>query len=111
MDAAAKNAGGVGPGAYVIITSMGSIPAGAHGVVERYADLARSCPNGRRRVSHAKDLKGSAEHMPTLTPPNEPMTCEGCACKEYSRDSYPCNSCFRNDETLSDQYRPPEGEA
>lgn len=61
MDAAAKNAGGVGPGAYFIITSMGSIPAGAHGVVERYADLARSCPNGRRRVSHAKDLKGSAE--------------------------------------------------
>ncbi len=51
------------------------------------------------------------EHMPTLTPPNEPLTCEGCACKEYSRDSYPCNSCFRNDETLSDQYRPPEGEA
>lgn len=49
--------------------------------------------------------------MPTLTPPNEPLTCEGCACKEYSRDSYPCNSCFRNDETLSDQYRPPEGEA
>ena len=48
---------------------------------------------------------------PTLTPPNEPLTCEGCACKEYSRDSYPCNSCFRNDETLSDQYRPPEGEA
>ena len=47
----------------------------------------------------------------TLTPPNEPLTCEGCACKEYSRDSYPCNSCFRNDETLSDQYRPPEGEA
>lgn len=49
--------------------------------------------------------------QPTLTPPNEPLTCEGCACKEYSRDSYPCNSCFRNDETLSDQYRPPEGEA
>ena len=20
-----------------------------------------------------------AEHMPTLTPPNEPLTCEGCA--------------------------------
>lgn len=53
----------------------------------------------------------SIDNWPTLTPPNEPLTCEGCACKEYSRDSYPCNSCFRNDETLSDQYRPPEGEA
>lgn len=57
------------------------------------------------------DFKDDIDSMPTLTPPNEPLTCEGCACKEYSRDSYPCNSCFRNDETLSDQYRPPEGEA
>ena len=48
--------------------------------------------------------------IPALTPPNEPLTCQGCACEEYSRDAYPCNSCSRNDETLSDQYRPPEGE-
>ena len=46
-----------------------------------------------------------------LTPPNEPLTCEGCACEEYRRDTYPCNCCARNDETISDQYRPPEGEA
>lgn len=51
------------------------------------------------------------ENLAEAAPPNEPLTCDGCACKEYSRDSYPCNSCFRNDETLSDQYRPPEGEA
>lgn len=38
------------------------------------------------------------------------LTCEGCACEGYSRDSYPCNTCARNDETLADQYRPPEGE-
>lgn len=49
--------------------------------------------------------------QPTLTPPNEPMTCEGCACEECSRDTYPCNCCSRNEETISDQYRPPEGEA
>ena len=48
--------------------------------------------------------------MPTLTPPNELLTCEGCACEEYRRDTYPCNCCARNDETISDQYRPPEGE-
>ena len=47
MDAAAKNAGGVGPGAYFIITSMGSIPAGAHGVIGRYT--GRSWPNAYRR--------------------------------------------------------------
>jgi len=45
----------------------------------------------------------------TLTPPNEPLTCEGCAYEEYSRDCYPCNTCNHNDETLSDRYRPPEG--
>ncbi len=39
------NAGGVGPGAYVIITSMGEHgPAGAHGVVERYAGLRPELP-------------------------------------------------------------------
>lgn len=48
--------------------------------------------------------------MPTLTQPNESLTCEGCACEEYRRDTYPCNCCTRNDETISDQYRPPEGE-
>ncbi len=50
------------------------------------------------------------DNQPTLTPPNEPLTCEGCACEEYRRDTYPCNCCARNDETISDQYRPPEGE-
>ena len=34
MDAAANNAGGVGPGVYAIITSTGSIPAGAHGEIK-----------------------------------------------------------------------------
>lgn len=59
------------------------------------------------------DDSKSFEEMASLsetTPPNEPLTCQGCACEEYSRDAYPCNSCSRNDETLSDQYRPPDGE-
>lgn len=49
-------------------------------------------------------------NAPALTPQNELLTCEGCACEEYRRDTYPCNCCARNDETISDQYRPPEGE-
>ena len=56
-------------------------------------------------------LLGYGVKLPTLTPPNEPLTCEGCACEEYSRDTYPCNCCSRNEETISDQYRPLEGEA
>lgn len=47
---------------------------------------------------------------PIQTLPNDPLTCEGCACESYPRDCYPCNTCNRNDETLSDQYRPPEEE-
>lgn len=49
------------------------------------------------------------EHMPTLTPPNEPMTCDGCVdCKRSSMSM--CKFCIRNTE-LRDYYRrPPEGE-
>ena len=56
------------------------------------------------------DIFAKTYESATLTPPNEPLTCEGCACESYPRDCYPCNTCNRNDETLSDQYRPPEGE-
>ena len=74
-------------------------------------DITAAEEHGGMGAVIAGTLRRYVIRQPTLTPPNEPLTCEGCACKEYSRDSYPCNSCFRNDETLSDQYRPPEGEA
>ena len=47
--------------------------------------------------------------MPTLTPPNEPLTCDGCVdCKRSSMSM--CKFCIRNTE-LRDYYRrPPEGE-
>lgn len=50
------------------------------------------------------------EEAPTLTPPNEPMTCDGCVdCKRSSMSM--CKFCIRNTE-LRDYYRrPPEGEA
>lgn len=49
------------------------------------------------------------EYAPTLTPPNEPMTCDGCVdCKRSSMSM--CKFCIRNTE-LRDYYRrPPEGE-
>lgn len=49
------------------------------------------------------------EEAPTLTPPNEPMTCDGCVdCKRSSMSM--CKFCIRNTE-LRDYYRrPPEGE-
>lgn len=55
------------------------------------------------------------EYAPTLTPPNEPLTCEGCAEDgkwewEYQNGAEcPCTYCKRR---AADCYRrPPEGEA
>ena len=58
-----------------------------------------------------KDMQsGEAVKIATLTPPNEPMTCDGCVdCKRSSMSM--CKFCIRNTE-LRDYYRrPPEGEA
>ena len=47
--------------------------------------------------------------QPTLTPPNEPLTCEGCIHEEKEHQN--CNYCMRA-SYLGDYYycRPPEGE-
>ena len=49
------------------------------------------------------------EHLPTLTPPNEPLTCEGCIHEHNEHEN--CNYCKRP-SYLGDYYycRPPEGE-
>lgn len=49
------------------------------------------------------------EYAPTLTPPNEPLTCEGCDMQ--GEKVTPCASCIR-DPRVCDYYtrRPPEGE-
>ena len=50
------------------------------------------------------------QHVPTLTPQNEPLTCAGCFHKEHNRYAFPCNRCLRNNTMYSDLYCPPEGE-
>ena len=49
------------------------------------------------------------QHVPTLTPQNEPLTCEGCIHEEKEHQN--CNYCMRA-SYLGDYYyhRPPEGE-
>ena len=49
------------------------------------------------------------DDMPTLTQPNEPMTCEGCIYEHNEHEN--CNYCKRA-PYLGDYYyrRPPEGE-
>ena len=49
------------------------------------------------------------EYAPALTPPNEPLTCEGCIHEEKEHQN--CNYCMRA-SYLGDYYycRPPEGE-
>ena len=50
------------------------------------------------------------DDMPTLTQPNEPLTCEGCIYEHNEHEN--CNYCTRA-SYLGDYYhrRPPEGEA
>ena len=52
--------------------------------------------------------KVDIDKLPTLTPPNEPLTCEGCIYNHNKHDY--CDYCVRRSH-VSDYYRrPPEGE-
>ena len=46
--------------------------------------------------------------MPTLTPPNEVLTCDGCY--YLDRDPAPCAYCIRSKPEGDHYRRPPEGE-
>ena len=49
-------------------------------------------------------------YQPTLTPPNEPLTCEGCY--YIKNDDYPpCAWCIRSKENEDYYHCPPESEA
>lgn len=63
----------------------------------------QGCAILRNAVSHMEAALANYDHLSALT-------CDGCACESYPRDRYPCNTCNRNNETLNDQYHPPEGE-
>lgn len=60
-------------------------------------------------LSGYEELIGCIEDTPTLTPPNEPLTCEGCIHEHNEHEN--CNYCKRA-SYLGDYYycRPPEGE-
>ena len=50
------------------------------------------------------------DEAPTLTPPNEPLTCEGCY--YIKNDDYPpCAWCIRSKENEDYYHCPPESEA
>ena len=57
----------------------------------------------------SKMMRVWVERQPTLTPPNEPLTCDGCGMQ--GEKVTPCASCIR-DPRVCDYYtrRPPEGE-
>lgn len=55
------------------------------------------------------ELQDILEEMPTLTPSNEPLTCEGCMYAPDLPYEIHCRGCAR---LYTDHYRrPPEGEA
>ena len=60
-------------------------------------------------VDMLREVEREVKEAPTLTQPNEPLTCEGCI---YERNEHEnCNYCKRA-PYLGDYYyrRPPEGE-
>lgn len=48
------------------------------------------------------------DHLPTITPPNEPLTCEGCVA--VGTGYGPCMNCIRSKPRRDLYRRPPEGE-
>ena len=78
-------------------------------LAKKAADAWRSTDTYHQAAQIIDMLLSALEGDPTLTPPNEPMTCDGCVdCKRSSMSM--CNFCIRNTE-LRDYYRrPPEGE-
>ena len=50
------------------------------------------------------------QHVPTLTPPNEPLTCEGCKFEYEATDEAMCEQCIRSPAYRDYYCRPPEGE-
>lgn len=54
------------------------------------------------------DFKDDIDSMPTLTPPNEPLACDGCYWQTHGSIGK-CIDCVR--EKTDNYRRPPEGEA
>ena len=56
----------------------------------------------------SREIDRFIEDMPTLTPPNDPLTCEGCLYAPDLPYEVHCRGCAR---LYTDHYRrPPEGE-
>ena len=78
-------------------------------LAKKAADAWRTTDTYHQAAQIIDMLISALEGDPTLTPPNEPLTCDGCVdCKRSSMSM--CKFCIRNTE-LRDYYRrPPEGE-
>ena len=79
-------------------------------LAKKAADAWRTTDTYHQAAQIIDMLISALEGDTTLTPPNEPMTCDGRVdCKRSSMSM--CKFCIRNTE-LRDYYRrPPEGEA
>lgn len=55
------------------------------------------------------DIVDWIKYTPTLTPPNEALTCDGCY--YLDRDPAPCAYCIRSKPEGDHYRRQPEGEA
>ena len=79
-------------------------------LAKKAADAWRDTDTYHQAAQIIDMLISALEGDTTLTPPNEPMTCDGCVdCKRSSMSM--CKFCIRNTELRDYSRRPPEGEA
>ena len=76
-------------------------------IIDEWLDSVGTVMVGKGLSSYG-ELIGCIEDTPTLTPPNEPLTCKGCMYAPDCPSEIHCHGCAR---MYTDHYRrPPEGE-
>ena len=82
-------------------------PIDADALKEKFAEILESTYTDDYAKGYVNGLR-AALNMPTLTPPNEPLTCRGCMYLPDCPSGIHCYGCAR---LYTDNYRrPPEGE-
>lgn len=85
-------------------------PIDANVAMKKIREYMEGFPNANTRLATCRvilSMLGDENQTPTLTQPNEPLTCEGCVYLEEL--TAPCAYCARMKREV-DYYRPPEGE-
>lgn len=87
-------------------------PIDAGYAMEAISRHRKPTPVGQYGAAYNDGINAAIQEIllaPTLTPPNEVLTCDGCY--YLDRDPAPCAYCIRSKPEGDHYRRPPEGEA